>query len=137
METLTVEAVLKFVHEQRAIRGADKVMPKWSDAQIVCAVASAICNNTFGWITTGGKISGFAFGFPRPQEKVLDITQVLCVSPRDLAHLLLMLKQVYPGWSIRGFRKKKSGDKSLCDYSIQDIDRMIHLSQVVSLQKTS
>ena len=122
---MTVLDVVKFVHEQRALRGVDKVCKGWTDGQIAAAVSKAISDNTFGWVVRDNKITGFAFGFPRPNENVLDVTQVVCASPRDLAHLLLLFKRTYKNWTIRGFRHKKD---SLVEY--KKLDRMIHLSQL-------
>lgn len=132
LATMTIRDVVKFIYEQRAIHGADKVFPGWSDADIALNVNQAIRLNAFGWVLTNDRITGLAFGIPRSNEKLIDITQVCCASPRDLAHLLLLFKTRFPGWHLRGRRKKKAEAKQIMLYV--DIDKMLHKAQVVAMK---
>lgn len=129
---MTTQDVLDFVHAQRAVRGAGKVCGKWSDAQLLHAINDAILNNAFGWVELEGKLAGFAFGIPRPHERVLDVTQVVCSSPRALAHLMLLFESHYQGWTLRGHRRKKAAPKQLVSYP--RISRFTKLTQVKAAQ---
>lgn len=128
---MTVQDVINFVHEQREIRGKDRVMRNWNDASIALSVSHAIERDGFGWIITKGKISGFAMGMPRENEKVFDVEQVVCATPRDLAQLLLLFQDRFRGWTLRGFRRKKTVDKSLVTYT--RVDRLTNLAQLTAL----
>ena len=122
---MTTQDILTFVHEQRAIRGVTKVLNGWSDTQILRAACHAISQNAFGWVVTNEKLSGFAFGIPREHEKVLDVTSLVCADKRSLAHLMLLFSQQYPGWRIRGQRKKKQ-----CVVTYANTNRFVHLTQL-------
>ena len=125
---MTTQDVLDFVHAQRAIRGVGKVCGTWSDVQLLQAMSDAIRDNAFGWVELEGKLAGFAFGIPRPHERVLDVTQVVCSSPRALAHLMLLFESNYRGWTLRGLRRKKVASKQLVSYA--RVSRFTQLTQL-------
>lgn len=127
---MTVQDVIEFVHAQRAIRGEHKVLRNWSDGSIALSIVHAIERGGFGCVVTNGKLTGFCFGMPRHTERVFDVTQIVCASPRDLAHLLLLFEGSFRGWTLRGFRRKKVESKSLVDY--KRIQRLSHLSQLTA-----
>ena len=129
---MTTQAVLDFVHEQRTSRGEAKVCRGWSDNQLLIAVSNAICNNTFGWVELDGKLAGFAFGIPRPHERVLDVTQVVCANTRALAQLMLLFESHYRGWTLRGLRRKKAAEKQLVSY--RRVNRFSQLTQLKATQ---
>lgn len=125
---MTILDVINFVHEVRKTK--PHTMLNWTDGSIAIAVESAVMRDNFGWVTREGRLTGFAFGFERAHEKVFDVTQVVGESPRDLAHLMLLFKQRFPDWTLRGFRRKKSNSKNLVDY--KRVDRFVHLTQVTA-----
>lgn len=128
---MTIQDVITFVHEQRAARPNANIMRRWSDNDIAYHVARGIADNAFGYVVTGGKISGIAFGYPRHNEKVLDVVQVVCASSRDLAHLLLLFNTQFPNWKLRGRRNKKPLEKQLNFYG--DVGKLLHKTQVFAL----
>ena len=127
---MTIQSVVDFIHEQRRVRGAHRVCRNWNDGELATSIQKAISNNTFGWVTEGEKISGIAWGFKHEKEKVLDVNQVVCAGPRDLAHLMLLFSQVYPDWTIRGYRSKHHKNK-LVDY--KRTARFVHLTQLKAI----
>lgn len=128
---MTIHDVIDFVHEQRAARPNARIMERWSDGDIAWHIAKAIHENAFGYVVTGGKLTGIAFGYIRPHEQVLDVLQVVCATSRDLAHLLLLFKQQFPGWKLRGRRKKKAENRQLSFY--HDVDKLSHKAQAFAL----
>lgn len=129
---MTTQDVIDFVIAERQKRGVHKVMPRWTVYDIAMAVKNAIDNNAFGWVALDGKLAGFAFGIPRHHEMVFDVQQVVCSSPRALAHLLLLFQSHYQGWTLRGLRKKKCEKKQIVNY--KQIHRFSHLTQVRATQ---
>ena len=130
--SMTIQDLLEFVNAERQKRGVQHVMHRWSDSDIVRGVRVAIRDNAFGWVEINGKLAGFAFGIPRPHERVFDVQQVVCSTPRALAHLLLLFQSQYQGWTLRGLRKKKCVEKRVVDY--KQVERFSHLAQVKASQ---
>ncbi len=125
---MTIADVIDFIHEQRVLRGEQKVLHGWTDSQIVSAVYQAIKNETFGWVTQADKITGIAWGRKRDTEKrIMYIESVVCSDKRSLAHLMLLFQSKFPDWTIEGMRKKHATRKLT---HFQRINRFVHLAQL-------
>lgn len=124
---MTISNAIDFIHEQRQIRGSQRVCRNWTDAQLVSSIQKAILEESFGWVTEGNRITGLCWGTKRDSEKVLWVEQVVCANKRALAHLMLLFCQRLPNWTIEGFRRKHEG---LRKKHFTRIQRMTTLTQL-------